>query len=122
MKLEYIPLLRIQRELQGLPRNQDRFRQYLRTISPDGSNLELPSLVIMNPMGKDHVTALLDELIALDADVVAAQAIADASVGLAEAPGEFKASLVLPRDNPEVDRHEYSITGRFTLRGFACAR
>lgn len=36
MKLNYVPLMRIQRELQGIPRGMGRFRQYLRTISPDG--------------------------------------------------------------------------------------
>jgi hypothetical protein len=37
MNLNYVPLLQIQRELQGLPRSYERFRQYLRTISPDGA-------------------------------------------------------------------------------------
>ena len=32
MKLHYVPLLQIQRDLQGLPRNYARFRQYLRTL------------------------------------------------------------------------------------------
>ena len=33
MKLDYVPLLRVQRELHGIPRGMGRFRQYLRTIS-----------------------------------------------------------------------------------------
>src|SRR5271165_1975842 len=77
MNLHYVPLLQIQRDLQGLPRNYERFQQYLRTISPDGATLELPPLGIMNPMGKDHVTALLDALLALDADGIAARALAE---------------------------------------------
>ena len=32
MKLDYVPLLRIQRELHDLPRGMERFREYLRTI------------------------------------------------------------------------------------------
>jgi len=99
MKLDYIPLLRLQRELHGLPRNRERFRQYLRTVlNRDGTGVELPSLVMMNPMGKDHVTALLDALLALDADGVAERAAAEASARLADAPGDFKASLVVVDD------------------------
>jgi hypothetical protein len=32
MNLQYVPLLRIQRELQGIPRGLGRFQQYLRTV------------------------------------------------------------------------------------------
>jgi hypothetical protein len=63
VKLEYVPLFQVQRELQGMPRNYQRFRQYLRVIkSPDGRRQKLPSLIAMNPMGKEHVTDLLDAL------------------------------------------------------------
>jgi hypothetical protein len=97
MELAYVPLLRVQRELQCLPRNYARFRQYLRTmLSRDG--LELPPLGIMNPMGKDHVTALLDGLLAMDADGVGARAAADASAALRDVPGEFKIALVVADD------------------------
>jgi hypothetical protein len=98
MQLEYVPLLQIARALQGMPRNYDRFRAYLCTISPDGANLELPSLLAMNPMGKDHVTALLDALLALDADGIATRAVAEASAELADVPGDFKIGLVIADD------------------------
>ena len=115
MKLDYVPLLRIQRELQGIPRGMGRFRQYLRTISPDGAALELPSLVAMNPMGKDHVTALLDVLLALDADGVAARAVAEASAELANEPGDFKAALVIVDDRMGgwTNRYAEEFTHRF---------
>src|SRR5688572_1367602 len=97
MKLEYVPLLQVQRGIQSLPRNYARFRQYLRTmLSPDG--VELPPLGIMNPMGKDHVTALLDALLALDADGIGARAAAEAAAALADVPGEFKVGLVVADD------------------------
>jgi len=32
MKLEYVPLLKIQRELYGIPRGFERFRAYLETM------------------------------------------------------------------------------------------
>jgi hypothetical protein len=115
MKLEYVPLLRVQRELHGLPRNHARFRQYLRTmLSADGTGLELPSLVVMNPMGKDHVTALLDALLALDADRVAARAASEASTRLANEPGDFKAALVLADDLKGGWTNRYA--AEFTLR------
>lgn len=99
MKIEYVPLLQIQRHLQGLPRSFERFQEYLNTIrAPDGSGLKLPSLVAMNPMGKEHVTALLNALIALDADALATRAVEEASQGLADVPGDFKATLVIADD------------------------
>src|SRR5947209_7485423 len=99
MKLEYVPLLQLQREIQGLPRNYERFRQYLRTItSQGGAGLKLPSLLMMNPMGKDHVTALLDALLALDADGIAARAVAEARDQLPKEPGDFKVALVIADD------------------------
>jgi hypothetical protein len=52
----------------------------------------------MNPMGKEHVTALLDALLALDADGIAAGAVAEASARLADEPGDFKATLVIVDD------------------------
>src|SRR5947209_17804703 len=85
MNLDYVPLLQVQRELYGLPRNYDRFQKYLGTVlTPDRTGVELPPLILMNPMGKDHVTALLDALLALDADGIAARAAAEASARLAD--------------------------------------
>jgi hypothetical protein len=99
MNLDYVPLVKLQRELQGLPRNYERFRKYLRTIAnEDGTSLKLPSLVIMNPMGKDHVTALLDALLALNADGIAGRAVAEASDQLVNEPGDFKVALVVADD------------------------
>jgi hypothetical protein len=117
MNLDYVPLLRIQRELQGMPRGMGRFRQYLRTISPDGANLELPSLIAMNPMGKEHVTALLDALLALDADGVAARTVAEVATELAEEPGEFKVALVIVDDlkGGWTNRYAEEFTQRFQV-------
>src|SRR5438309_8889120 len=115
MNLTYVPLLQIQRELQGLPRNYERFRQYLHTISPDGTILELPPLGIMNPMGKDHVTALLDALLALDADGIATRALADASAQVANDSGDFKVALVIADDlmGGWTNRYDYEFSIRF---------
>jgi hypothetical protein len=115
MKLDYVPLLQVARGLHALPRNYDRFRRYLRTIvSEDGAGLELPPLVLMNPMGKDHVTALLDELLALDADGIAARAAAEASRRLADEPGDYKAALVIADDRMGGWTNRYA--AEFSLR------
>lgn len=115
MKLEYVPLLQVQRELQGLPRNYARFRRYLGTLLND-EGVELPPLGIMNPMGRDHVTALLDALLALDADGVGARAAAEASAATADVPGEFKIALVVADDlmGGWTNRYDYELTFRFS--------
>jgi hypothetical protein len=105
MHLDYVPLLPIQRELQSIPRGQPphfnglrRFKQYLRTIATADGKIALPPLVAANPMAKDHVTALLDALLALDADGVASRAAAAAAAELADVPGEYKATVVVIDD------------------------
>jgi hypothetical protein len=49
-------------------------------------------------MGKDHVTALLNALIALDADGIAARTVEKTLARLAGEPGEFDAGLVVVDD------------------------
>jgi hypothetical protein len=77
----------------------ERFRTYLRTIFPrDDAADQLLPLLAMNPMGREHVTALLDELLAMDADRIAAAAATEAAARLADMPGEFKVGLVVADD------------------------
>jgi hypothetical protein len=120
VKLEYVPLLQVQRELQDMPREYQRFRQYLRTITaPDGRSLELPSLLAMNPMGKEHVTDLLDALLTLNADGIAARATADASAHLKDTPGGCKITLVIADDlkGGWTNRYANEFTHRFQCGG-----
>jgi hypothetical protein len=99
MNLEWIRLLEIQRDLYRIPRGMVRFREYLRVmVDETGDELRLPPLVAMNPMGKDHIPALLDALLALDAESVAARALAEASEQVADVPGTYKAGLVIADD------------------------
>ncbi len=44
----------------------------------------------MNPMGREHVAALLDALLELDADRVASRAAAEAEARVADVPGNLK--------------------------------
>jgi hypothetical protein len=119
MQLNYVPLLRTARELHDMPRGITRFRQYLRTLAnEEGTDIELTPLLMMNPMGKDHVTALLDALLALDADGVGARAAAEASAGTADVPGEFRTGLVVADDlmGGWTNRYDYEFTLRFGPR------
>jgi len=116
MKLDYVPLLRVQRELHDIPRGRDRFREYLRTIwGPADADVELIPLLLMNPMGKDHVAARLDALLALDADGVAARTAQEAADRLAAEPGECKLALVVADDlmGGGTNRYDYEFTLRF---------
>jgi hypothetical protein len=118
MKLDYVPLLQVQRALQAMPRGMERFRQYLRVMLNDrGDDLQLPPLALMNPMGKDHVTAVLDALLALDADGAATRALAAAGEQLADVRGDFKASLVVVDDagGGWTNRYAYEFELRFKL-------
>ena len=99
MNIEFVPLLQTQRDLYSLPRGPERFRAYLETmLNSDGTDVRLPPLVAMNPMGKDHLPALLDSLLAMEAEVTAAHASADAASHLAGVPGDFKLGLVVVDD------------------------
>jgi hypothetical protein len=99
MNIEFVPLLQIQRDLYGLPRGPERFSAYLKTmVNSDGTDVRLPPLVAMNPMGKNHVPELLDLLLAMDAETAAARASAEAARRLAGVPGDFKLGLVVVDD------------------------
>jgi hypothetical protein len=122
MRLGFVPLLQIQRDLYRLPRGQERFQAYLKTmVEPDGQTLRLPPLVAMNPMAKDHVPARLDALLALNAEDVAARAAAEAAARLAEVPGEFKLGLVLVDDAQGgwTNRFSVELAWRNSVREFA---
>jgi hypothetical protein len=106
MNLNYVPLLQVMRDLQSIPRGQPpdfngkkRFRQYLRTIFDyDRKVCKFPTLLAMNPMAKDHVTALLDDYLAMDADGFGAQVATEVAARLADVPGDFKVGLLIADD------------------------
>lgn len=98
MTLSHLPLLQIQRDLYALPRGMERFREYIRTmVDAETGDLALP-LVAMNPMGKDHVPALIDAYLALDAERAAADAIAAAAPEVAGGKAAYKVCLVVSDD------------------------
>ena len=99
MPLSFVPLLQIQRDLYAMPRGMERFREYIKTMTDaETGDLALP-LVAMNPMGKDHVPALIDEYIALGAEQIASEAIAEAAAQAAALrTKEYKVGLVVSDD------------------------
>jgi hypothetical protein len=95
MTLTFVPLLRVQRELYAMPRGMERFREYIRTMTDaETGDLALP-LVAMNPMGKDHVPALIDDYLALGAEEIAEEAV---NAAAAKAAADFKVGLVVSDD------------------------
>ena len=99
MNIEFVPLLQIQRDLYSLPKGPERFRAYLKTmVNSDGTDVRLPPLVAMNPMGKNHVPDLLDSLLAMEAETAAAHASAEAVSHLAGVSGDIKLGLVVVDD------------------------
>jgi hypothetical protein len=80
---EVIPTLTVMREIYAMPLDRARFDRYLELIRNDEGDLRLP-LVTMNPMGQEHCLAMIDTLIALDAERVAADAAREAAARLPE--------------------------------------
>lgn len=118
MQLEYVPLLAKQRELYELPRGPERFREYLRTLTDARTgDLKLP-LAALNPMGKEHVPAFLDGLLALDADAQGARATESAGRALAGHAGAFRTALVVSDDRMGgwTDRAASEFSHRFETR------
>ena len=118
MLLEYVPLLQVQRDLYAMPRGGERFRAYLRTmIDPHTRDLRLP-LVNMNPMGKEHVPRLIDELLDLDAEGIARQAVERAAAVQRAVAGSFRVALVVVDDvgGGWTNRYTNDYANRFATR------
>jgi hypothetical protein len=99
MPIEHVPLLKTQRELHDLPRGMERFEAYLKTMLNDTrDDVRYLPLLVMNPMGREHVAERLDEMIALDADALAAESIREALAELGDLPDTFQHGWVVMDD------------------------
>jgi hypothetical protein len=99
MDLAYVPLLSLQRELYEIPRGRERFEAYLAAMLDEArDDVRLAPLGVMNPMAREHIASRLDEWLALDADAIGAQAVAEVSGRLADIPGSFRIGLVVADD------------------------
>jgi hypothetical protein len=100
MRVTYLPVLQILRDLYVQPRDMQRFRRYIASLTGGSDDVVLP-IGVANPMAKEHAVVKIDELLAIGADEVGAQAARDAATRLARlqnADVEIKASVVLVDD------------------------
>jgi hypothetical protein len=98
MELTHEPLIAVARRLYDMPRGEERFREYLRTIvDARTGDLALP-LVGLNPMGREHVRERLDELVALSADRIAHDAVVELQAEVRDVAGAFRVALCLSDD------------------------
>lgn len=123
MTLEFVPLLQIQRDLYAMPRGMERFREYIKTMTDaESGDLALP-LVAMNPMGKDHIPALLDEYIAMNAEGIGAEAVvtADVASGFSRT-ASYKICLVVSDDLKGGWTNRYASEFSHRIEGAAIAK
>jgi hypothetical protein len=120
--LSFLPLLHVQRELYAVPRGMERFREYIRTmVDAETGDLALP-LVAMNPMGKGHVPALIDEYLALDAERVAAEATAGAAPSVSGGTASYQVCLVVSDDLKGGWTNRYASEFSHRIEGAAISR
>ncbi|PJF26908.1 MAG: hypothetical protein CUN53_06040 [Phototrophicales bacterium] len=90
MQLEHVELLKLARDLHDLPRGMERFQEYLRTMKNGlEDDVDLVPLLVMNPMGREHVAARFDELLALDAESLARDALQETEALFAPLTADF---------------------------------
>src|SRR5712692_9045413 len=99
MRVIYLPVLQILRELYVQPRDMQRFRRYIALLTGGSDDVVLP-IGVANPMAKDHAVVKIDELLAIGADEVGARAAAEADARLRRVAADvvIKASVVLVDD------------------------
>jgi hypothetical protein len=99
MRIDYVPMLEVLRELYRMPRGMERFGKYLGVMAnARRDEIDLPPLLIVNPMARDHLPALVDQYLELGADAIAAQAAGEAAEELHDVPGEFRGATVIADD------------------------
>lgn len=99
MAMEFVPLLQIQRDLLNIPRGMERFRAYLNTITNEThDDVDLVPLVAMNPMSREHVAECHEALIAMGAEAVGTQAVADFEARCPFIQSSYKVGIVVVDD------------------------
>lgn len=99
LNINHVPLLQMQRDLHDLPRGMERFRTYLSQMqNAAGDDIVLAPMVMMNPMGREHVASRLDEWLALGAEQIAQEVATEAVVRLPALRGHFRHGLVVVDD------------------------
>jgi hypothetical protein len=120
MRVTYLPVLAILRELYVQPRDMQRFQRYIATLTGGSGDVVLP-IGVANPMAKEHAVVKMDELLAIGADEIGADAAAEADARLRqiEKDVEIKASVVLVDDvaGGWTNRYTSEASVRFPGRG-----
>lgn len=122
MQLEHIKLLQLQRDLHNIPRGMGRFQEYMRLMTGGTGDLALPPLNIMNPMGQEHVAQRLDELIALGAEQIAAQAVQQTASQLSQLTGQLQHGFGIADDLHGGWTNRYSSEATFHFTSDAAAK
>ncbi len=78
LRVSYLPVLQILRELYVQPRDAQRFQRYVATLTGGSDDVVLP-IGVANPMAREHALVKMDELLALGADALGAEAAATAA-------------------------------------------
>ena len=121
MHISYLPVLGILRELYLQPRDMQRFRNYVATLTGGTDDVVLP-IGVANPMAREHAVAKIDELLGVGAEDVGAKAAVDAAARLVDTVSldlEVKASIVLVDDvaGGWTNRYTTESSVRFPSRG-----
>ncbi|MEM9008229.1 MAG: hypothetical protein AAGE59_32565 [Cyanobacteria bacterium P01_F01_bin.86] len=115
MKIEFVPLLQLQRDLYNIPRGQERFQTYLKTIlNADASDIELLPMAAINPMGKAHIPEMLDTLLAINANDITSSALSEVLNHFDDINRAFKLGLVVADDQMGGWTNRY--TSEFSIR------
>lgn len=99
MNLTFVPLLETIRVLYLQPRDLNRFRIYLRMVkTADGTDLEFVPLVALNPMAKDHVLNVVNQLIAIEAERIARNCVEELLPCFRECSGDYRVGITVVDD------------------------
>jgi hypothetical protein len=99
MNFELIPILDTMAELYKKPANMDRFNEYIKLLSGNNNDLEVP-IGGYNPMGKEHVLEKINELQSLKAEEIAKDCLSELNSKLSSLKhkNNFKVVLNLSDD------------------------
>ena len=96
-ELKAVELLKIQRELLEIPRGTERFESYLKILTGGKNDLNLP-IASFNPMSKEHVGVVLDQLVVYKAESLLAETVNTFNRDHPKLIWPFKVGLVVVDD------------------------